>query len=535
MFSRRADWHWIALWALLVTGAALRLAGLGHVPAGLNSDEASVGVDALALVRTGMDRWGNRWPIWFAAWGSGMNALYAYLAVPVVWAFGLNVVALRAIGAVFGVLTLPVAYMAARLYFRREVALATVALLALLPWHVMASRWALDSNLAPFWFTLGLYTIGKALEGGQQWPMMAFLPWAVTIYAYPVSALPIVISAAAILVLFRHEIHPRARCWVFGIGFAVLIDLPFLLFLSKNQLGIAHLPFESALPFSIPELPATRFSQIRHSLVSTSVDNLIFILGGFRDGAIWHQSVHFLPLTGAIPFLMLLGIVTLAWRQFRMRRPHVILIVLLSAIAPILVLPLNLTRFNWFYIPAMMAAANLLLSVVPEGMVPSPRLRRPLLVGALLYFGTFSVLFYGYYFRGYNQEITRLDSGLGNGFRVGLEDALKAEMRSARPDEPALVDVGTVHPYLYPLFYGLADIENFQVTRQVRIEDGIYRVSRFGRFYFAREALPVGRPFVFVTRANDLPCGRPEIVRADPLWAAGRCPASSPDQRSGPG
>src|SRR5258708_2164126 len=129
-------------------------------------DSASSGVEALSILRTGMDLWGNHLPVWFPAWGSGVNALYTYLPVPVIWLFGLDSVTLRAVGAVFGVLTLPVAYHATRIYFGRDAALITMTLLAVLPWHVMSSRWALDSNLAPFWFTLGLYTIGKALKVG---------------------------------------------------------------------------------------------------------------------------------------------------------------------------------------------------------------------------------------------------------------------------------------------------------------------------------------------------------------------------------
>ena len=68
----------------------LRFVALGTVPGGINSDEASSGVEALSILRTGADLWGNHLPVWFPAWGSGMNALYTYLAVPAIWLFGLN-------------------------------------------------------------------------------------------------------------------------------------------------------------------------------------------------------------------------------------------------------------------------------------------------------------------------------------------------------------------------------------------------------------------------------------------------------------
>src|SRR5471032_2162255 len=121
-------WRRTAFWATLIVGAVLRFAALGTVPGGLNSDEASSGVEALSILRTGADLWGNHLPVWFPAWGSGMNALYTYITVPVIWLFGLDSVTLRAVGAVFGVLTLPVTYSATKLYFGRDTALITTVM-----------------------------------------------------------------------------------------------------------------------------------------------------------------------------------------------------------------------------------------------------------------------------------------------------------------------------------------------------------------------------------------------------------------------
>jgi 4-amino-4-deoxy-L-arabinose transferase-like glycosyltransferase len=450
-----------------------------------------------------------------------MNALYTYIAMPVVAIFGLSVTSLRAVGAVFGILTLPVTYQATRLYFGRAAALVVTALLAVLPWHVMSSRWALDSNLLPFFFTLGLYTIGKALTAGGRWPIVAFLPWAIGLYAYPVGLLPVGISGVMILILFRRAIAPWRWRWAIGVLVALLVALPFLMFLAKNQLAIAHLPLEDYLPFSIPVLPATRLSQIHQSLVTTLFDNLTFILGGYRDGLIWHQSVFFLPLTGAMPLLTLIATALLALRRPRALLTPVLLIVLASAVIPACLLPLHLTRFNWFYIPSLMVVAHLIVTVTSQA--PSTLVRRLAIWGPALYFALFTACFVPYYFLRYNDEVLLLDVALGNGFRVGLQGALKSEIALARPDEPVLVDIGTVHPYLYVLFFGLADIANFQATRRMRVEDGVYRVSGFGRFVFEREALPGNRDFVFVSRTNRIPCGAPKIASQGPLWVVGRC------------
>jgi 4-amino-4-deoxy-L-arabinose transferase-like glycosyltransferase len=504
---------------LMVLGAAVRLAALGQVPAGLNSDEASTGVEALSLLRTGMDRWGNAWPVWFPAWGSGMNPLYTYLAVPVVWAFGLNVFNLRLIAALLGVAALPVTFWTARLYFGRGVALVALGLLALLPWHMMSTRWAQDSNMAPLWFTLGLFTTGMALRDGKKWPLLAFVPWAIAVYVYPVTIPPAVVSGVAILVVFRRRVRRQVGWWIAAILIAVLIDLPFLMFLAKNQLPLAHFPAEAALPFSVPVMPATRLGQIRPPFVEMLYQNILFMVSGYRTGSTWEQSAAFLPLTPIAPILLVFS----AFALFRVCReaafanlPTVLLIAMASAILSVFTIPLQLTRLNWFYIPSLIVGAWFVVEL-------AKRYRpAPYLAGA--YVAIFLMLFYPYYFIRFNDELTQLDTGLGNGYRIGLEDALRAEVAAALPGEPVFVDIGTVHPYLYVLFYGLGDIEGFQATRNVRLENGVYRVASFDRYYFEQGALPANRSFVFVSRTNALPCQAPTVLRTDPLWAVGRCP-----------
>jgi 4-amino-4-deoxy-L-arabinose transferase-like glycosyltransferase len=523
--QNRRPWNWRigTFWTLLIIGAIVRFWALGVVPAGLNPDEASSGVEALSILQTGMDRWGNRLPVWFPAWGSGMNPLFSYLALPFVAGFGLNVTVIRAVGAFFGVLTLPVAYRTAKLYFGPDAAIVTLALIALLPWHVMSSRWALDSNLAPLCFTLGLLTIGLALRDGGGWPLLAFVPWAVSAYAYPVSIVATVASGPIILILFRREIRRRLGVWIAGLGLAALVALPFLLFLIKNQFDIGHLPGEDLLPFSLPTMPATRLSQIRMSLVETVWGNLTFLVGGFHTtGAPWEQSAAFLPLTAAAPVLIAGGFVALlrAYRKSELatgRLAAVILIVIGSAIVPLCVIPLNLTRFNWCLTPSIMVAAWFAIEI-------GKRYRWG--AGAMAaYLAIFLVLFYPYYFRRYNDELPILDMTLGNGFRIGLEDALRTEVALAEPTEPILVDIGAVHPYLYVLFFGLGDIESFQHTRAVRIEKGVYRVSSFGRFFFEKNALPSDRSFVFVSLAKNPPCADADVKSSGAIWAVGRCPA----------
>ncbi len=74
--------------AILVTGIVVRVVARQGVPNGFNQDEASLGYDAFAILKYGIDRHKIPYPAFLIGWGSGMNALSAYFAMPFIALFG---------------------------------------------------------------------------------------------------------------------------------------------------------------------------------------------------------------------------------------------------------------------------------------------------------------------------------------------------------------------------------------------------------------------------------------------------------------
>ncbi|MFC6653475.1 hypothetical protein [Paenibacillus rhizoplanae] len=89
---------------LFLLGAIVRILYITSIPPGLNQDEASIGYDAYAILHYGMDRNGVHLPIHLIAWGSGQNALYAYLSMPFILLFGLTPLSVRALSLIMGLL-----------------------------------------------------------------------------------------------------------------------------------------------------------------------------------------------------------------------------------------------------------------------------------------------------------------------------------------------------------------------------------------------------------------------------------------------
>ena len=143
---------------LLILGVAAvtRLAGLGKIPEGILPDEAYGAYNAWALMTEGIDSRGYGFPVYFVAWGSGMNTLYSYLSIPFLWLFGATTMVYRIPQALFGILGVLAAYVLGRELLDEKFGLLFSFLLAINPWNIMINRFALESNLAPAMFLISL-------------------------------------------------------------------------------------------------------------------------------------------------------------------------------------------------------------------------------------------------------------------------------------------------------------------------------------------------------------------------------------------
>ena len=100
---------------VIFLGCFARLIYIDIYPVGLNQDEASSAYDAWSIMNYGIGRNGESYPVHFIAWGSGQNALYAYLMIPFIHIFGLTNLAIRLPMALVGCISLLVFY-----YFLRS-------------------------------------------------------------------------------------------------------------------------------------------------------------------------------------------------------------------------------------------------------------------------------------------------------------------------------------------------------------------------------------------------------------------------------
>lgn len=154
----KINWKTGFLFLIIYGLIAIRVIGFPQIPGGLNQDGVMGAVDAKALAEYGTDRFGTFMPAHFEAWGYGqMSVLLSYLTVPFIKIFGLTKLAMRLPMLLASLAGAAGIYGVVKKLFGEKTAMTALIFLAINPWHFMQSRWALDCNLFPHMFVIGLY------------------------------------------------------------------------------------------------------------------------------------------------------------------------------------------------------------------------------------------------------------------------------------------------------------------------------------------------------------------------------------------
>ncbi len=153
--------HWwmerALLLFLLLVGAGLRLWDAGRTPPGLYHDEAQNGLDAAAVLETGVI------PLYFPA-NNGREPLFIYLVTASVALLGRSPLAVRLPSFFVGFLTLAATYDLTRVLWGRRAGRWALATLAVTLWHVHLSRIGFRAVMLPLFTALFLAQLARGLR-----------------------------------------------------------------------------------------------------------------------------------------------------------------------------------------------------------------------------------------------------------------------------------------------------------------------------------------------------------------------------------
>ena len=464
-FVKKRDW--IAALLIICLGAVLRIAFLGALPAGLNQDEASAGYEAWSILNYGIDRHGYSLPVLFKAWGSGQNVLYSYLSIPFIAIFGLNPFSIRLLSALAGIITLPVFWLLAREARSKSFALTALLILAVNPWHIMISRWALESNLLPFFLTLGVYFMSLSLRRPAA-IILAAVSFALSLYAYGTAFIFLSLFLVfGVLWLVRHN-AVRLAYFLPALAVFVLIALPITICQINNVTGAADMTF---FGMALPKLTESR--QAATTVFGGNFSSLTENYKSFLS-IIWKQSdglsFNSLPFYGIFYFFGLPFVIVgfaAAVANFRDRQNESLLIaaLIISLICSFFIDP-NINRMNMAWVPFIYFEAvgfhMLLRRIKKFSAIP---------LAALL---VFTALFA-------NSYIGNMRSNPH--YFPGFQEAV--EYVEAREADNVYVTDYVNQPYIFMLFYSNTSPYDFISTvSYVNIGAAFERVSGFGKYTF---------------------------------------------------
>lgn len=350
-FLDNKKWFYIIFWAIALVAILVRVILFVYVPAGLNVDEASMLYDAYSLLHYGIDRNGHSYPIYLEAWGSGQSALLAYLTIPFIAIFGMNVFSARIVMLLFSIGGIFAFYNLIKLITKNKFAsLIGMAVFSLVPYTIMISRWGLDCNLFPYMFLFSIIFLIKANDN-QKFMIPACILFGITLYTYAISYIFIPL---VLIVIYIYWIVKKRVNWKYFIISNILLflfALPLILFLMVNYGWIEEIHIGA---ITIPKLSQYRVGEVGFSNFFKNLIKIPLLFFTQNDG-FTHNSIYSLGIMYIVMFpIMIYGIIV-AIKNIRKEFNFSLFVFLISLLIGLFITLLiykpNINKINIIWIP----------------------------------------------------------------------------------------------------------------------------------------------------------------------------------------
>lgn len=479
--SKSRDFFLVLFFCLI--GILARLILIGQVPYGLNQDEASAGYEAWSILNYGIDRHGISYPVHLIAWGSGQNIAYSWFCMPFIALFGLSEFTVRLPMALIGCVSVVLFYFfldnVTPLPNHRKYVLFGTLLFAICPWHIMKSRWGLESNLFPdliLWGSFCLSIFCRKHSGGTGYLYAAFVIFGFSAYSYGTSYCFLPFFVLPLLFYLLRTKRITLRQGILALVLLTLVALPIILFVLINTFQLSPLQLG---PFTIPRLYQNRHTEVTSvfygNILLNSLKNFFLALGVmfFQHDSLPWNATHLFGILYPVTLLLTLWGIFCCFSKFRSRckeQPeYIVNFWFLSGVALMFIVDPNINRLNilmipWIYYTAVGTAEF------------TGRFRRGLPIAALLFTAAFFT-FVGFYFTHYAQKLKPY-------FFDGLGTAIT---QTAESDASRIYISSKVNmPYIFVLFYMQIDPFTYQETAEISNPHAAFeKVSSMDRYIFS--------------------------------------------------
>ncbi len=234
--------RFLLIFLLVLLSLFLRIYKLGTIPNGLYSDEASLGYNAFALLSTGRDEFGNKWPITLKSFGDYKPPMSAWLDIPSVFVFGLNEFSVRLPSAVSGLITILIVYFISKELFKELIEKSdsykylpqvSALLIAISPWHILFTRSNMLVGEEAMFIAGGFLFFIKGLKA-QYFFILSSIFFTAAIYTYYGARITIFCLMFLLLLIFKKELLKKKKPLAIAVICGATLLLPLFHSIIKN-------------------------------------------------------------------------------------------------------------------------------------------------------------------------------------------------------------------------------------------------------------------------------------------------------------
>ena len=482
---------------LFLLGFIVRTVGIQYFPIGLNTDEASSGYEAYSILNYGIDRNGNFLPIFLVAWGSGQNALYTYLMIPFVKLFGLNIITTRLTMAIIGCISLIIWFLLLKMIKNKKFAIVGLAFLCICPWHIMKSRWGLESNIFPDLILWAIYFLISYLKTKKKFELyISCLLMGISSYAYGTAYffLPIFCLILFAYLLYKKEVDIKDVLICFGIIFIIALPIILCVIINTFELSQINLPF-----MTIPRMQINRYEEqtslFSDNFISNCFENIknSVLLLFLQDDKLPWNSIKCIGMYYiiSIPLIIIGVIISFKDSKLKNDNDNIINIWFISAFLLLFVFKqANINRINILIFPLVYYIVNGLFIIT---QLNSQKIK---VVIFIVYFINF-ILFLSYYLNISETEYSNFANNISDviNYVDSIEDVEKIYFQYAFKE-----------PYIYVLYYTKCNPHEYIDTLKCFPNSGEFeKVESFGKYnFYLPDNFDEKNCVYVITKDNDL-------------------------------
>lgn len=463
----------IILYFIFVIGSLVRLISIGKFPNALNVDEASSGYDAFSLMKWGMDRGGNSYPVYLYAWGSGQSVLYSYLTIPIIAITGLTEYGIRLPMAIIGVISLYVFYyLVKNIFDNKKFGMIALAFFAICPWHIMKSRWGMECNIFPDLILLATLLLVLGLKKKKTLlQVLSFVVLAISSYSYGTSYLflPVFVLSTLGYLIYKKELTIKKSIIYLLVMF--ILCIPIVMYIFINTFGLEQITVGK---ITIPKLLVNRYDEVSTVFSGNILENCINnLLETLKILILQNDKLEW----NAIPQYGLFYLISIVFFSIGIRAcikkykknsfNQIMNIWMISAIVLCAFCEANINRINIIMIPC--------IYYIVVGLYEFLEKYKQLSICVIvIYMVLFAEFMYSYVNKDYNNYYT---------FTSGVEDVV---------DYCKTLDVDNIYckysfkePFIYFMFYGQEDVKEYLDTVEYFEEGRTFEnIRAFGKYKF---------------------------------------------------